>query len=113
MRLAAAAPECARRVLVFRGYSDGCGLALAKRICEVARRQHVYCVVERVEVVEGGAVVVVFSKIDTAIAVKGWHGKRLLGPEAAGGRCEVVFGRDPCDRPIPGAAREMVVGLRR
>lgn len=74
---------------------------LRERLFSLWGRNGGRCSVEKIHMFPGRKqVVVVFDKIEAAIIVKVSHQRRLLGSEFQ--RCRVVYGRDPCERPIPG-----------
>lgn len=102
LRAASSPVDPARRVLVFHNFPATVVTKheMKKRLKVLERQCLVEHWVDTYEVYPSRAVAyIVFSKIESAMRVMGWHKMGYLGPEFDG--CEVVYGRDPSDRPIP------------
>lgn len=91
----------ARRVIVFHNFPATVTKSEMKKRLKALERQ---CMVDHwVDTYEvypsTGVAYFVFSKIESAMRVMGWYNMGCLGPEL--NNCEVIYGRDPSDRPIP------------
>jgi hypothetical protein len=94
--------NAARRALIFHNFPTETvsKFELKKRLKALEKRFLVQHWVDTYEIYPNTAVAyIVFSKIESAMRVVEWHGVGLLGPELK--NCEVVYGRDPSDQPIP------------
>lgn len=101
LRAANAPGNPARRVLVFHNFPTTVTKNELKKRLKVLERQ---CLVDHwVDTYEiypiTRVVYLVFSRVESAMRVMGWYKMEYLGTEFS--NCEVAYGRDPSDRPIP------------
>lgn len=112
LRAAEARDNPARRVLVFHNFPTTVITKheMKKRLKALERQCLVDHWVDTYEVYPGtGVAYFVFSKIESAMRVMGWYKLGYLGPELD--NCEVLYGRDPSDRPIPGMENDGTISI--
>lgn len=102
----------ARRVIVFHNFPATITKnEMKKRLKALERKCMVDHWVDTYEVYPStGVAYFVFSRIESAMRVMEWYDMGYLGPEL--NDCEVIYGRDPSDRPIPKVEDDGTVPVR-